>query len=204
MKAKELHVVSTGRQPAPLVADMIAEIHPYIDRFHIREKEKSAREIYDFITMLTEKGVPLSKIIINDRVDVAFITKAAGVQLAYHSLDAEVVKREFPELTVGCSVHSSHEVKVASDKGVDYVMYGHIFQTASKQDLAPRGVDELKKICLESKLPIIAIGGIKPDNITRVLQAGVSGIAVMSGILEATNPLQAAKEYFDRLKSWRG
>lgn len=200
MKKRELHVVSTGRQQVQEVAHIIAEIHPFIDYFHIREKQKTARELYDFITMLTKKGVPRSKLIMNDRVDVALLAKTAGVQLAYHSLDAKEVKEKFPELMVGRSVHSSDEMKDCANR-VDYVIYGHIYSTASKPGIEPRGVDELKKICMESEIPVIAIGGIKPDNVKEVIRAGASGIAVMSGILEATNPLQRAKEYYDRLKN---
>lgn len=63
--------------------------------FYLREKHRSASELYQAVRLLHDNKIPLSKIIINDRVDVAWVHKVFGVQLAFHSLDAEVVKGAF-------------------------------------------------------------------------------------------------------------
>lgn len=199
MISRELHVVSTGKQSFHVLADIAAEIHPYIHRLHIREKQKTAREIYDGVLLLINRGFPLHKLVINDRLDVALTVKAAGVHLAFHSLDPLVVKRNFPTLKVGCSVHSLDEASAAKENGVDYLLYGHIYATNSKKGIPPRGLSELTRLCHERTKPVIAIGGIKPENVQEVLQAGASGVAVMSGILEADNPLHAVKDYYHKL-----
>ncbi|MGE6376873.1 thiazole tautomerase TenI [Peribacillus muralis] len=195
MSAQELHIISTGKQHMEQFVEIASEIQDDVDFFHLREKQMNASELYRAVTLLQDQKIPLSKLIINDRVDVAWTKQAFGVHLAFHSLDAAVVRRAFPGLGIGCSVHSMEEAKVACRQGADYAMYGHIFETDSKRGLPPKGVEELQAITSNVSLPIIAIGGITPSNCQSVLEAGVRGIAVMSGILEAKNPMKAVKEY---------
>jgi thiazole tautomerase (transcriptional regulator TenI) len=197
---KELHIVSNGKMPMDKLSEIIMEIHPYITAIHIREKQKSAQEIYQTVQLFTEKNIPLSKIIINDRVDVAFVTGAAGVQLASHSLDPSIIKANFPGLFLGCSIHSLEEGQKALQSGADYVLYGHVFSTKSKPGLLPRGLEELNRLTRLLDIPVIAIGGITPENTRQVISAGAKGIAVMSGTLEAHDPLAAVKAYQNELK----
>lgn len=195
MKGIEFHIVSTGRQEPEQLAETVGLIHPYIDAIQIREKRKTAKEIYHLVELLSENKVPLSKIIINDRLDVAYVTRVKGVQLAYHSLPTKLVKQQFSEMRVGCSIHSVEEAKIAQEQGADYVIFGHVFPTKSKPDLAARGLNQLKMVSNSVTIPVIAIGGITPSNCRDIIESGASGIAVMSGVLEAENPLQAVKEY---------
>ncbi|WP_017380705.1 thiazole tautomerase TenI [Paenisporosarcina sp. TG-14] len=201
MKNAELHVISTGKQEPQKLAEIVGQIHPYIDAIHIREKAKTANEIYEIVNLLTDQKVPLSKIIINDRVDVAFASKVAGAQLAYHSLPVEIVKKQFTSLRVGCSVHSIDEGLTAQELGADYVIFGHIFPTQSKPGLVSKGLNQLELVAHHVLIPVLAIGGIKPTNIRGVIDAGAQGIAVMSGVLEAENPLAAVKEYYQNLST---
>jgi len=199
MRDIEFHVVSTGRQEPERLAKIVGLIHPYIDAIHIREKTKTAREIYHLVELLSENKVPLSKIIINDRLDVAYVTKVKGVQLAYHSLPTKLVKQQFSEMRVGCSIHSVEEAKIAQEQGAAYVIFGHVFPTKSKPELAAKGLDQLNIVSNSVTIPVIAIGGIHPSNCRDIIETGASGIAVMSGVLEAENPLQAVKEYQAKL-----
>jgi len=196
----KLHVISTGNQELECLAKIIGSIYPYIDAIHIREKTKTAKEIYELVRLLFDNNVPLSKIIINDRVDVAYVSKVGGVQLAYHSLSTDIVKNQFPSLKVGCSIHSVDEAQFAQQQGADYVIFGHVFPTQSKPGLDAKGLDQLKIVSSSVAIPVFAIGGIKPSNVQEVIKAGAKGIAVMSGILEAENPLEAVKEYNQKLK----
>ncbi|NDI34897.1 thiazole tautomerase TenI [Chengkuizengella sediminis] len=200
MSGRELHVISNGKDSLQHFADIAGQIHPYVTAFHIREKQKSAKELMLGVSFLKKKGVPLSKIVINDRVDVAAISRVSGVHLAYHSLDAELVKQTFPNLKVGCSVHSLEEALSMEQKQVDYVFYGHVYETASKPGLPGRGLNELETLTQKLQIPVIAIGGLKPSNIQEVLTAGASGIAVMSGLLEAEDPLKKVIKYRQLLK----
>jgi thiazole tautomerase (transcriptional regulator TenI) len=199
---KQLHVITTGRQNDDVLVKIAANIHPYITMLHIREKAKSAKEVSHIIERLQKAGVPASKIIVNDRVDVALCTGVNGVQLTHHSLDVSQVRRALPEMKIGCSVHSVSEAQYAEQNGADFIMYGHIFKTSSKRNAEPRGLDQLQYVVDQTTIPVIAIGGITPENVRNVINTGASGIAVMSGILEAPSPLQAVKLYKQQLEVW--
>lgn len=191
----EIHVISNGRQALDQFACIASKVEPYVSYIHLREKSRTAGELMSGIHHLTEQGVPLSKVIINDRADVARVAGACGVQLAYHSLPPRRVKQTFPELRVGRSVHSLEEAKRACEEEVDYILFGHIYPTGSKPDLQPRGLKELARIVDAVAIPVIAIGGIKPEHMADIRAAGASGFAVMSGITEAHDPLLAIQSY---------
>lgn len=189
--------------PIEQLREIVSDIHPYVTAIHLREKQKTARELFRAVELLTTANLPLSKIIINDRVDVAFVTRAGGVQLAFHSLDAAIVKENFPQLMLGCSIHSYEEGQKAKENGADYVLFGHIFPSKSKPGITPKGLKELTRLT-QLDIPIIAIGGITAENTGQVLQTGAKGIAVMSGVLEAHDPLVAIKAYINFLKDGAG
>ncbi|WJQ00831.1 thiazole tautomerase TenI [Geobacillus stearothermophilus] len=188
-----LHFISTGRQTADEFAAICARIHPYADAIHIREKEKTAREVAEFVTALLYAGVPPQKIIVNDRVDVAAVYGVGGVQIAYHSLPVRAVRRSFPDLTVGCSVHSLTEAKQAEEDGAHFCLYGHMFPTASKPGLPPRSIDSLREMAASVCIPVIAIGGIHAGNACRVMEAGAAGVAVLSAVFLAPDPVVEAR-----------
>ncbi len=102
-------------------------------------------------------------------------------------------------MRVGSSVHSIDEVQAAQELGADYVIFGHVFPTNSKPGLESKGINQLELIAHHVSIPVIAIGGIKPIYIKGVINAGAQGIAVMSGVLEAVDPLVAVKEYYQHL-----
>ncbi|MED1862685.1 thiazole tautomerase TenI [Fictibacillus nanhaiensis] len=199
---KQLHVITTGRQNDDILVNIAASIHPYITMLHVREKTKSAKELSQLIVLLQKAGVPSSKIIVNDRVDVALCSGVKGVQLTHHSLDVSKVRRALPEMMIGSSVHSVSEAQEAEQNGADFIIYGHIFKTDSKRDAEPRGLDQLQHVVDQTAIPVIAIGGITPKNVQDVMKTGAAGIAVMSGILEAKSPLQAVRLYKQQLEVW--
>ncbi|MEN1967365.1 thiazole tautomerase TenI [Lentibacillus sp. N15] len=192
---KELHVISTGQQTAKTLVQIVTMIHKAVDAIHLRERKWTAAELIQVIEALTDRGVPFEKIIINDRVDIAQVKGVGGVQLAHHSINASMVTVSFPSLKVGCSVHSLSEALMIEKKGGDYLLYGHIHHTNSKKGMIPRGLDNLRKLTQQVALPVIAIGGITPGNTRETLAAGASGIAVMSGVFLADDPVQAVMDY---------
>lgn len=191
----ELHIVSNGKLTLEQFAEKVKDIEPYVDYFHIREKQLTAKELVEGINSLQQAGIPLSKLIINDRVDVAVVTNVKGVQLAYHSLTVREVRKYFPQMHIGKSVHSLEEAMEAEKEGAHYIVYGHIFPTSSKRHIPPRGVDSLKQLVQHVNIPIIAIGGIKPHHVKEIQDAGACGIAVMSGVLDEHDPITAVKNY---------
>ncbi|MBB3868395.1 thiazole tautomerase TenI [Parageobacillus toebii NBRC 107807] len=191
---RQLHIISTGKQPLDQFVAICARVHPYVDAIHVREKMKTAREISEFLTALIKQGVPPRKIIVNDRIDVAVVFGVKGVQLAHHSLSVRKVKHHFPSLSIGCSVHSIAEAMEAEESGADYCIYGHVFATGSKVGVPPRGIESLRSVVNHVNIPVIAIGGIHSNNAEQVLKAGAQGIAVMSAVFFADDPVSEAKK----------
>lgn len=176
-------------------AAMAAMVHPLVDFIHLREKQRSARELLDMTGKLLLAGVPSSKLVINDRVDVALAAGAAGVQLAWHSLPLSAVRAAAPALRLGKSVHSVQEAEEAGGQGADFCLFGHVFPSVCKPGQQERGLAQLADAVRVCGIPLIAIGGITPANTGLVLRQGAAGIAVMSGICSADDPLAAVRAY---------
>lgn len=98
----------------------------------------------------------------------------------------------FPVL--GASCHSLEDVLAAAELGCSYGTLGHIFPTGCKPGLPPRGVELLAQVCHASPLPVYAIGGIGPENIAQVKQAGAAGACVMSGLMTAPDPARLVSQ----------
>ncbi|TQR99973.1 thiamine phosphate synthase [Paenibacillus ottowii] len=178
------------------VPQVAAAIYPYIHYVHVRSKQKGASALLSLTRSMLEQKVPLQKIVVNDRVDVALLTLAGAVQLPANGLSVVDAKSLLLEGTrCGVSVHSLEEVQAAEQAGADYVLYGHVYETSCKAGLVPRGIAQLERICGLSDIPVIALGGIQPHHVPELYHAGASGIAVMSGIWEAESPIAAAMEY---------
>ncbi|WP_404452049.1 thiazole tautomerase TenI [Virgibacillus necropolis] len=200
----ELNVISTGRQPLDTLVRRAEKIHPYIDAIHIREKTWTANEMVIAIEMLRSKGVPRKKIVVNDRVDVAHVMNIRGVQLAHHSIAVERVRNAYNHLEIGCSVHDSRGAIAAEKNGADRLIFGHVFDTHSKPGLPPKGMECMKEIVSNVSIPVIAIGGITPDNAADVIAAGASGIAVLSGVMLADDEVKAVTNYRDAIQRKKG
>lgn len=195
----ELHLISTGRQTKEKLCSVLKRVHFYTDYIHLREKSFGFLDYLEVIEKLTLVGIPLDKIIINDKADVASSLMVGGVQLGSKSESLEKVVQASPELKIGCSVHGVNEAVQKEKEGADYLIYGHVFPTASKPDLPPKGLLELKNTVDNVSIPVIAIGGMKPSNLKQVKECGVGGIAVLSGILLAEDPLAAAIKYAHKI-----
>ncbi|MEB3054900.1 thiazole tautomerase TenI [Bacillus pseudomycoides] len=198
----ELHVISNGQMAFEELANVAMQIESEIDYLHIREREKSTKELYEGVEGLLKGGFPASKLVINDRIDIAILLNISRVQLGYRSADVRSVKEKFSYLHVGYSVHSLEEAIVAFKNGADSLVYGHVFPTSCKKDVPARGLEEISDIARRLTIPITAIGGITPKNIGEVLRAGVSGIAVMSGIVSDSNPYKQARLYKETIRKW--
>ena len=195
----QLHLISDGNFSKQHL-NILMKIHGEIDYFHLREKKKSAGELIEIINVLEAGNIPLHKVIINDRIDISVMKKCAGVQLAYHSAPSTLVRKSYPEIMIGQSIHSLEEAKGVSANDIDFLVYGHIFESRSKVGKTPKGVYELKSIIDYISLPVIAIGGITPERAEAVINAGAEGIAVMSGVWQADDPVKAVRDYRKVLK----
>lgn len=189
-----LHLISTGSIHPIDEIKTFQSLQPYTDQLHLREPNLSAAELLDLIDALLAHGYSLDQLTVHDRVDVAHVA-GIGVQLTRRSLRVRDVRRHFPDLVIGKSVHSLAEALAAEAEGADRLLYGHIYSTASKPNVPPRGIDALKQVVTFTTKPVIAIGGITPERMPEIAATGATGIAVLSGILGQSDPLAAVKRY---------
>ena len=149
---------------------------------HLRSSRASGKELYDLAkTLITFQRGTGCWLIVNDRVDVAMSTGAKGVQLASHSLGIADAKLVAPELPVGASVHTVEEALEAEAAGASWCVAGTVFETPSHMGRVPARVDFIEQVCKAVKIPVIAIGGIRPEDVPSLKQAGAHGIATIRG-----------------------
>ncbi|MDP4523547.1 thiazole tautomerase TenI [Bacillus halotolerans] len=196
----ELHAITDDRKPVEDLARSIIAIQDEVDFIHIRERSKSAADILKLLELISEDGVDKQKLVMNGRVDIALFSNIHRVQLPSSSFSPKQVRARFPHLHIGRSVHSLEEALQAEKEDVDYVLFGHVFETDCKQGLEGRGMSLLSEIKQRISIPVIAIGGMTPARLREVKQAGSDGIAVMSGIFSSDDPLEAARRYSRKLK----
>ena len=163
------------------------------------DKIKICKEIKNILSF---SSVPL---IINDDVNLALETDADGIHIGQNDMSmVDVYSLKKSEQILGFSYDTANPKIKAEKEFVDYIGVGPIFQTSSKLDnIDIIGLNALKKICSNEKIPCVAIGGINKNNCNEVLKTGVSGIAVISAICGKPNPFQEASELskiIDRFK----
>ncbi|MGG6314143.1 thiamine phosphate synthase [Paenibacillus macerans] len=189
----ELHMISAQRIDISGLIRVAEAVLPFVDYIHVRDRQSSAKELLETVRRLQQSGVPPEKIVVNDRLDVALAAGAAGVHLAGHSLPPADARPLVPGMRMGCSVHSAEEAATAASQGADYCLFGHVYNSASKPGLPGRGLGLLAEAAQACPVPVLAIGGIRPDNAGDVIRSGAQGIAILSGLYHAANPNPAAQ-----------
>lgn len=162
----------------------------------LREKQASTREFVELARGLIALVRPLgARLVVNDRVDVALAADADGVHVGQDDMHpADVRALLGPEKIVGLSVTGEAEVRAARGQPVDYLGAGPIFATTTKADAgAPQGLDGLTRMLALAEAPVVAIGAVTAANATMVMATGASGLAVVSAICSAADPLAAAR-----------
>ncbi len=190
----QLHLITDPRLSRPALLDAVARaVTAGVDVVQVREKSAPARELLSLVLAVRDRIRGRALLIVNDRIDVALAANIDGVHLAAKSLSPDIARRLLgPHRHVGISVHSHDEAVQAERAGADSVTFGHIFATPSHPGIPPRGLELLRNLVEFVTVPVIAIGGIGPDHVRRVMAVGASGIAVISTILEASDPAEAA------------
>jgi thiamine-phosphate pyrophosphorylase len=133
--------------------------------------------------------------IVNDRVDVAIASHADGVHLGQNDFPIPLARKLLgEEAIIGGSAGNKEEARKCLLEGADYIGFGPVYFTTSKEDAGPAGgLDLLKQVVKEIPLPIIAIGGLTRDNTLPVIRTGVHGIAVISAVCCQNDPSEAAR-----------
>ena len=164
----------------------------------LRDKEASTGEMIELGRALLQitrpAGVPL---IVNDRADVALAIDADGVHVGQDDMPAPLARQIIgPERILGVSAGTIEEARQAEREGADYLGVGDVYGTPTKADAGtPIGLSGLADIARAVSIPVVAIGGIKLDNAAATLQAGASGVAVISAVIGAPDPEAAARRF---------
>jgi thiamine-phosphate pyrophosphorylase len=175
-----------------------------VDWIQIREKDLSAKELSSLTRgavaqtkQINERSRRASRILVNERLDVAYSERAGGVHLGEHSLAVDDVRKwlaakpdlaEGDKFLVGVSCHSVQSAARAARGAADYIFFGPVFATPSKAVFgAPQGLQRLAETCSSVTIPVLAIGGITLDNASDCLAAGAAGIAAIRLFQDAEN-----------------
>ncbi|OGW57059.1 MAG: thiamine-phosphate diphosphorylase [Nitrospirae bacterium RBG_16_43_8] len=150
-----------------------------------REKDKSRRDIYREALMLRELTDKFgASLIVNDYTDIALAVNSDGVHLGQSDLPLKEARKIFgKKKIIGISTHSIDEATAAEAGGADYIGFGPVFHTATKDAGKPKGIAALREIKKIIKIPLIAIGGINAENLGSVIDSGADAVAVSSAII---------------------
>jgi thiamine-phosphate pyrophosphorylase len=197
------HILSRGRLNVEVIKAAIAG---GADAIQLRDKGFTAKRLIQEALILRditrEGGVPF---IVNDRVDVALAADADGVHLGQGDLPISWARRLLGKhKIIGVSTHSVEEAVQAEKDGADYISIGSVFPTTTKSDARPlAGLELITDIKRNVNIPVVAIGGIKEENVAQVGEAGADCIAVISAVVSATDIKQAAKNLREKFLAAR-
>ncbi len=193
---------------------VLADDDPRWERDPVAQAERACRAGIDVVQLRTKHATDATtlewahaireltrasgtRFIVNDRFDIALIAEADGVHLGQGDLPPNALpKIARDRLAVGRSTHTEAQLEATRKEDVDYVAFGPVFGTTSKDsDYSDRGLDALgKAVRLAAPRPLIAIGGITFENLSRVRRAGAAGIAVISVVAAVDDPTKAASQ----------
>ena len=203
-RALDLYVVTTGTLVSGRAHGEIttAAVEGGATAVQLRAPELSDDRLLPLAAVLArtcgEAGVLF---LVNDRIEVAIRCDAAGAHIGQdEDLDA-ARGRLGPERILGVSVGSGEEAKAAEAAGADYLGVT-VWETPTKPDAVPMGLDGLRAVSVATRLPVVGIGGIDLGNARDVLAAGAAGIAVIGAVATADDPTGAVRELRSRVDDW--
>ncbi len=192
----------------PLLAIIEEATRAGIDLVQIREKDLGTRALLELVQNAAAIARGSStRVIVNDRLDVALAGGAGGVHLGGQSMPAARIRTAVPpDFSVGVSCHSAEDVRAAEETGADYALLGPIFETASKLRYGPPlGLEVLEQAVRGTRrMPVLALGGITVERTAPCLAAGAAGIAGISifqgcdSLADRVKALRAVAAVYDR------
>jgi thiazole tautomerase (transcriptional regulator TenI) len=167
---------------------------------HIRSQLLDSPTLYSITLALLEVHAQTKCwCIINDRVDIALACGVQGVQLTHKSIAVPDVQSIAPALLIGASVHSADEARDAEKAGADWCVAGNVFETPTHPGQPRRENTFISEVVAAVSLPVIAIGGIRPEHVRSLVHRGAHGVAAIRGIWDDENSELAASRYLSQV-----
>jgi len=172
-----------------------AMIEGGVDLIQLRGKQRSLDELVDLAAQLHEVTSRFSTpLIVNDHAEIAAKVPVEGVHVGQDDDSVDVARKKTGRsILVGKSTHNFEQALAAQHEGADYIGFGPIFATPTKPDYQPIGLKQIASVHRNVALPIFCIGGIKIDNLERVIAASARRVAVVSGLLKAPDIAEYAR-----------
>jgi thiamine-phosphate pyrophosphorylase len=194
-------ILDTGQiHERPPVAVLEALLRGGVAVVQLRAKELTAKACLSLARQARLSTLKAgTRLIVNDRLDIALASGADGVHLGQEDLPLDAARRLMGNRIIGISTHDLAQAIEAERGGADYIGFGPIFATATKETgYAPRGLAELRQTCRTVRIPVVAIGGISEKNIRQVWAAGAAAAAMISELMGAEDAAEKAR----RILSW--
>ena len=185
-----VYPITSGESTPDQILQLVrAAVDAEVPLFQIREKSLSGRVLFELVARAAQltRGSK-TRLLVNDRSDIARAAGADGVHLTTHSLPVDVVRKIYgAEFLIGVSTHSLDDARAARAAGADFIVFGPVFETESKRVYGPpQGLDKLSEVTRElGEFPVVAIGGITLENAGECFRAGASGVAAIRLLSDA-------------------
>lgn len=164
----------------------------------LRAPRIDARELFARAVELRRvTGKHNTAFFVNGRYDISLAAEADGVHLPDDTYPPRAIQRNSGDgPVVGVSTHSLERARRAEEEGADYVFFGPVYDTPSKRRFGPpQGIAALRDVCNAAHIPVVAIGGITPQNAAACLDAGGSAVAVISAVMDADDVAAAVNDF---------
>jgi thiamine-phosphate pyrophosphorylase len=184
-----------------------------VELLQYRNKRASSRELFEAsqsisatLSRLAKPGIYKPRFIVNDRADIAVLANAQGVHVGQQDLNVEEARSIVgPDVLVGVSTHSLEQLDAADKTSADYIAFGPIFPTSSKENPDPVvGLHLLREARQHTQKPLVAIGGITLERAAEVFRAGADSLAVARDLIVAENPAARAQLFLKEAARARG
>ncbi|MGA8186195.1 MAG: thiamine phosphate synthase [Terriglobia bacterium] len=192
-----------GLASLPLHSHLQAVAEAGVDLIQLREKDLACRDMLAMAKSAVEVGRRTNtRIVVNDRLDMAIAAGAHGVHLGGQSAPPEAVRRHVDkDFLVGVSCHSMEEALKAEAGGADYILLGPVFDTPSKRPYGPPlGLSKLSEVANRIRIPVLALGGITVEKVRPCLEAGATGIAGIRLFQDGSSPADRVHKLRDQFR----
>ncbi len=175
-----------------------------VKAFQLREKDLSSVSLLKLSQKINLALKPhKSNLLINDRLDIAILSGAAGVHSSTNGVNSKYIRYFAPNIISGKSVHNLNEAIQAEYDGFNYLIFGPVFKSPEKIKFGlPQGLKKLNSICSAVNLPVFTVGGITPENIKPCLDSGAFGVAAIRPFMDSDNISQTIQKFNSALNEF--